>query len=62
MPSTCGLEFEKFFIELGEKKQVVSLVIFDTASNERYRTIRNSMNNRFQVFLLVYSVEERNSF
>lgn len=57
---TIGIDFKIKRIMLGGRS--VRLSIFDTAGQERYRTITSSYYRGSQGIILVYDITERNSF
>jgi small GTP-binding protein len=63
--STIGVEKKTFFIDiLNKKKQQenVSVILFDTAGQEKFRAITKNYFRGSDGILLIYDITEKNSF
>ncbi|KAH3761332.1 GTP-binding protein yptV1 [Pelomyxa schiedti] len=58
--ATIGVDFKTKTVPMGEKNYMMQ--IWDTAGHERFRTITSSLYRDCMGIVLVYSIEDENSF
>jgi Ras-related protein Rab-11A len=58
--STVGFEFLTFTIKLNDK--IIRLQIWDTCGQEIYKSLVSSFYRNTSLAILVYSIDNRNSF
>ncbi len=58
---TIGVEFSSKIITLKDNSKI-KIQIFDTAGQEKYRSISNMIYRRSDIIILTYAINDKNSF
>ncbi len=61
-PSTNGASYASKIINFEDLNKTISLDIWDTAGQEKYRSIANMVYKRSDIIILTYSIDNKKSF
>jgi small GTP-binding protein len=60
--TTIGVEFFDLIIKLKENKKIIKLQIWDTCGQEIYRSLLSTYYKKTSLALIVYAINDQNSF